>query len=210
MNLYKVLIEIGRKFRGRRFNEFTQTMLIAETDRVLDVGGHHHTWEAFAHKENITILNIQLPEEMPPPYKWLEGNACTMDMFQDREFDIVFSNSVIEHVGDYTAQRKMANEIIRVGKRYWIQTPYKHFPIEPHFVFPFFQYCPASLKFIIAKYWPFSFPKSMNANAVAMAKEVRLLTKTEMKELFPHALLKEEKLFGLTKSVMAISSTSTF
>lgn len=55
-----------------------------------------------------------------------------MKQFQDNEFDAVFSNSVIEHVGDYEAQRQMANEIMRVGKRYFVQTPNFYFPIEPH------------------------------------------------------------------------------
>ena len=63
-----------------------------------------------------------------------------MDFFKDKSFDAVFSNSVIEHVGTFEDQKMMANEVIRVTNFYFIQTPNLYFPIEPHFLVPFFQF----------------------------------------------------------------------
>ena len=42
-------------------------------------------------------------------------------MFGEREFDVIFSNSVIEHVGQFADQQRMADEVRRVGEGYWVQ-----------------------------------------------------------------------------------------
>jgi len=60
-----------------------------------------------------------------------------LQLNQDGEFDLVFSNSVIEHVGDFERMRQFVHEARRVAKSYWIQTPSKWFPIEPHCGMPF-------------------------------------------------------------------------
>jgi len=57
--------------------------------------------------------------------------------FDDRQFDWVFSNAVIEHVGDDDAQLKFLNEMLRVGKNVFFTTPNKFFPVETHTHVPF-------------------------------------------------------------------------
>ena len=52
--------------------------------------------------------------------------------FQDKQFDWVYSNGVIEHVGDEQAQLNFLNEMLRVGKNVFFTTPNKYFPIEAH------------------------------------------------------------------------------
>lgn len=52
--------------------------------------------------------------------------------FSDKEFDWVFSNAVIEHVGDDDAQLLFLNEMMRVAKNVFFTTPNKYFPVESH------------------------------------------------------------------------------
>ncbi|MEH2169146.1 MAG: class I SAM-dependent methyltransferase [Nostoc sp.] len=125
-----------------------------------------------------------------------------MENFQSNEFDIVFSNSVIEHVGDYDRQCQMANEVMRVGKGYFVQTPNLFFPIEPHFVFPLFQFMPINLRVWLLTNFALGWYDKVTDKQLAtrIATSIKLLNKRKFLNLFPGAKLYEEKFFGLTKS----------
>ena len=70
------------------------------------------------------------------------GDATDLSPFKDKSFDIVHSNSVIEHLYNFENQKKMASEIMRVGQKHIVQTPNKYFFLEPHLsYFPFFNLC---------------------------------------------------------------------
>jgi len=131
-----------------------------------------------------------------------------MSVIPDKSYDIFFSNSVIEHVGNEKRQRAFANEIERVAKTYWIQTPNKYFPIEPHFVFPFFQFLPQKIKTIVALKWKFYHFKINNDTSEKLIllelSRIKLLSLSEIKELFPGSRIIKEKYFGLTKSLIAV------
>jgi ubiquinone/menaquinone biosynthesis C-methylase UbiE len=172
--------------------------------KILDLGGM--PWSSFckdlAHCE-VTYLNLY-PVEFAAPklphvnHHYVCANACQIP-FSDRYFDIVFSNSLIEHVGDFAAQTQVAREIYRVGQSYWIQTPYKHFPIEPHYNFPFYQYLPQLLRKVVHDTWGFSWSKKYGLPY----EEIFLLDRQQMQQLFSDAHFYEEKLFFLTKSLTA-------
>lgn len=141
-----------RKKRLALFNSLIAS--IPGTLKILDVGGREMFWQRTGLLEQqvrdveITVININ-PSEFKinhPKIKSIVGDAKNMNQFEENEFDVVFSNSVIEHVGNYNDQLKMANEVMRVGKRYLLQTPNLYFPIEPHFVFPLFQFLPLEVK----------------------------------------------------------------
>lgn len=175
---------------------------------ILDVGGLESFWVngGFANDPdyNISIVNLT---EIPVHYsnfRSLKGDATALSEFNDGEFDIVFSNSVIEHLYTKENQVKMAAEIARVGKYYYVQTPNKHFFVEPHYVLPFFQYLPAGLKYFILTKTPLSRGKKWNSvDAQQYIDEIRLLSLNEMKELFPGADFYMEEFYGLVKSFTA-------
>jgi hypothetical protein len=122
--------------------------------------------------------------------------------FADASFDVIYTNSVIEHVGGLEDQRRMADEIRRVGKRYFLQTPNRFFPLEPHFLFPFFQFLPISIRvFLLRNFhlgWFGRIPDAKRAKEIV--ESVRLLDRKDMLELFPGAHSYDERVFGMTKS----------
>jgi SAM-dependent methyltransferase len=62
---------------------------------------------------------------------WVQADALSLP-FEDSSFDLVFSNAVIEHVGNEIEQIKFVNEHNRVGKNWVLTTLNRLFPIESH------------------------------------------------------------------------------
>ncbi len=197
------------KLRGKRFLIFKSLIaLLPRPLSILDVGGTQIFWERMDFTEEpdvkIVLLNLSKVEVTDKIFISVQGDARNMDAFNDQEFDVVFSNSVIEHVGGYDQQCQMANEVKRVGKSYFIQTPNRFFPIEPHFLLPFFQFLPLGLKIFLVRHFDIGWHKRTpnKQKAAQLVNSIRLLTEKELKKLFPGANIYKEKLFGLTKSLI--------
>jgi hypothetical protein len=62
--------------------------------------------------------------------------------FADDEFDIAFSNAVVEHVGGEDAQRAFIAEICRVARRVFVTTPNRWFPVDVHTLLPIVHWLP--------------------------------------------------------------------
>lgn len=196
------------QLRRKRFQFFlSQVDKLQGPLKILDIGGTPSFWESMGFDRpdtHITLLNLTAQKVDKPHFSGVKGDAREMKEYEDGFFDIVFSNSVIEHLYTKENQQKMAKECRRVGKNYFIQTPNYWFPIEPHWVFPFFQYLPFSLKVLLTRNFKLGhIPKLPKDEAIEQVKEVRLLTAGEMKKMFPDGSLYREKFFGLTKSLVA-------
>jgi hypothetical protein len=154
---------------------------------------------------DVTLLNLDPPREADADYPRLVGDARAMPELSDGQFDIVFSNSTIEHVGGWDDQLKMATEVKRVGRRYYVQTPNRYFPIEPHFVFPLFQFLPVAARASLVQRFSLGWmPKQPEREqALSSVRGIRLLTRSQLARLFPEATIAEEKVAGLVKSYVA-------
>ena len=172
---------------------------------ILDVGGYPSTWESLPIKAQVTTLNIHPAEPVPPVVRTIVGDGCNLP-YNEKAFDIVFSNSVIEHLGSFERQVAFANEASRVGKALWIQTPARSFFIEPHLLAPFIHYLPKSVQKRLLRYFTLwgTFGKPTREEVDAFLSEVRLLSKSELCELFPDCRIIHERFAGLTKSFVAI------
>ncbi len=202
---------INQKFREKRFKFFLSLFENIKSDkpvRILDIGGEESYWERMNFVQNnedvhITLLNLtQVPTKYPNLLS-IKGDACDLSEFKDKEFDIVFSNSVIEHLYTKENQQKMANDAIRIGKNYYVQTPNYYFPIEPHWIFPGFQFLPFNTRVFLTHHFALgNFSKITNKNeAKRLVSEISLLTEKEMKALFPGGKVYREMFMGFKKSV---------
>jgi hypothetical protein len=201
---------LKQRFREKRFAFFLKLLQTVKSNaplRILDVGGTELFWERmnFSNSQDIqiTLLNLKAVATKNSNFKSIKGDACDLSMFKDREFDIVFSNSVIEHLFSIDNQLRMANETRRVGKNYYVQTPNYYFAIEPHWLFPFFQFLPVETRIFLTRNFDLgSYKKAPDrATAARWVQEVNLLTEREMKKLFPDGTVYREQFMGMTKSI---------
>lgn len=198
------------RLRKKRFIHFKKfiSKFPYQPKTILDVGGSEIFWEYmnFINSQiNITVLNISKIKTTHKNVKSVVGDARNLKQYKDKEFDIVFSNSVIEHVGNSSDQQKMAQEIQRVAKGYFIQTPNKYFPIEPHFFFLFFQFLPNFIQIILVLIFKLGSTNDQKMNkkrAIKLIKSIRLLSQAELQQFFPNSTIIKEKFLGITKSLM--------
>ncbi len=193
----------------RRRSELLHSLLagVPRPARLLDVGGTEAYWQTVAPAGlpgfSIVLLNQRAPAVTRPGFTSIAGDARALP-FADRAFDVVFSNSVIEHVGERADQQRMADEVRRVGARFYVQTPNHWFPIEPHFVFPGFQFLPREVRTqLVMRFALGWYPRVPERDrAEEIVDSVRLLTARELCALFPGAQLHRETFAGLAKSLV--------
>ena len=178
---------------------------------VIDIGGTYEFWKSmhFKYINNVSITLVNIVEISKPSGEFdniisVKGDATNLTGFAEKEFDLVFSNSCIEHVGGRSEWEKMASEIFRISDHFFVQTPNRYFPIEPHFLFPLFQFFPLKLRALLIRCFQLGFwPQGKSwEESIQIAKEIELLSYKDLERLFPGAIIKSENFMGLTKSFM--------
>jgi ubiquinone/menaquinone biosynthesis C-methylase UbiE len=202
---------LQRRFRARRMALLAKTVGLTRDMRVLDVGGTIDIWRLAPVMPRLVLLNqARARYEIGAGEAVVLGDGASLP-FADQSFDLVFSNSVIEHVGSRAAQARFAAEIARVGKQYWVQTPNRFFPIEHHLWTPFVHWLPRAWQAAILK--RFSVWKLVTNYDAAQREfyvshyleSIRLLSASELRALFPGATIVRERFLGWTKSLIAWS-----
>jgi ubiquinone/menaquinone biosynthesis C-methylase UbiE len=220
--LFKKLLDntdpksLANKFRINRFKHFAE--FIKDTPRpltILDVGGTADFWKQMGLEDKseyqVTILNLEEPlAKQLSNLKFIQGDASDLSQFGNISFDVVFSNSVIEHIPSKVLRQKMADEITRVGKKYFVQTPSFYFPFEPHFLFPCFQYFPARLQLWLLQHFSMGWFKkcSSKAEASELLRNNSLLKESEFRSYFSNCRIIKEKFLLLTKSYIALGAVN--
>lgn len=208
---------LALRARRRRFVRFERLLESRNPPiQILDLGGTERFWVemGFVDVPGISIVLLNLGAAVPTSGERIEsisGDARDLSRFGDDAFDVVFSNSVIEHVGDLDDQRRMAEEIRRVGRSYFVQTPNRYFPIEPHFLLPLFQFLPLWLQVFIVRHFTIGYAGKApdRASAERRVKSVQLLTRKQFAALFPGARLYRERFLGWTKSFVVVDDGRT-
>jgi len=201
----------ANSFRSRRFRKFEALVAgFPRPLRILDLGGTNAFWEnrGWHQRTDVEILTLNLvaEEQQHANIKPLAGDATNLAQFGEHSIDVVFSNSVIEHLFTFENQRRMASEVQRVGKAFWIQTPNFWFPMEPHFHFVGWQWLPVTVRVSILQRrtcgWRGPCPDPIKARR--LVEEIRLLTRNDIQVLFPSATLLAERFCGFVKSWTAV------
>jgi hypothetical protein len=210
MNIHALYDRAFRVFRPRRLRRFYRLFGIREDTHVLDLGGTLYWWSLAAElglpMPRVTILNLDPPRgKLPPRVRWVRADACAIP-FVAGSFDVALSNSVIEHLFTEDNQARFASEIRRVAKRWWVQTPDFRFPIEPHYLAPLVHWLPLRLRRNVIRWctpWGWmAHPSAGRCDRVA--REIRLLRRSELRRLFPESRILVERLLGLPKSLIAV------
>lgn len=200
------------RYRSRRMQMFLMHFKPGLDTKILDVGGSSAIWLGTGLNRNVTLLNLTKPKQrdLDLGFHCIQADALNMEAIRDQSFDIAFSNSVIEHVGGYAEQKRFAEEVRRVSKSYWVQTPNRTFPFEPHLMFPFAQFLPTFIKRRVAFHWPYSNYRRWGIErkrVIQFLDQTRLMTEEELKSLFPKAAIYKERFLGMNKSLIACKKT---
>lgn len=215
------MLRLSQKARQRRGELFRELFTPTENDRILDLGGGDgsHIAMIIPYRKNVWVADIS-PEGLRRAQEQYGFQTVLIEEnqplpFPDQYFDIVFCSSVIEHVTipkaelytcksgrefaqrAFESQRQFANEIRRLGKRYFVQTPYRYFIIESHTWLPM----P-----VVMLPRPFLLKLIPLLNRVWIKQtqpDWYLLTPRQMQQLFPEAKITIERWWGLPKSMIA-------
>jgi hypothetical protein len=193
--------------RQRRWQRLLAAFPDLPDMHVLDIGGDARAWRSSGLRPaHVTLLNTASQQVEEPWITAIEGDACEPWMDRLPAGDLVYSNSVIEHVGGHWRRSRFAENIRSVGDRYWVQTPYRYFPVEPHFLCPGLQYLPKTAQAKVIVRWPVGHYASFHDRDTALrsAMDIELLSITELSTYFPDANIEREKIPPLTKSIIAI------
>jgi hypothetical protein len=203
------------RYRARRLARFValcDEILKRKSEvRVLDMGGRVAYWrdlqDVWAGRNlTFTIVNFESELESGSRFATETGDVRDLSRHPDMSFDIVHSNSVIEHVGRWKDWAAMAAEVRRLAPRYFVQTPNFWFPVEPHFNVPFFHWMPEPWRIgIVMRRACGTFPVAPSvADAQRYIEDATLLDARRMQALFPDAKIERERVFGFTKSLIAV------
>jgi SAM-dependent methyltransferase len=188
--LARIAEPFSRRARERRHSLYRRAMAPKPDDRILDVGCGTAGLAGFEPDADITGLDAANRPDYPGR-RFVRGDARALP-FESGSFEIAYSNSLVEHL-DPADRQRFADEIRRVAGRYWIQTPNRYFPIEPHVLLPGFQFLAEPAR---RRLWRLGMPRTPY-------EQIELLSAAELRRLFPGAVILRERFAGLTKSLIA-------
>lgn len=186
--------------RRKRINSFLEHLSIKTGDHVLDLGGHPNFWQHCQIPLKITLLNlassnIQLPPDSQHDYTF-KIHDIRKPIKITESVKCIFSNSVLEHVGNKNAQEEVAQNILETKLPFWVQIPNPYFPIEAHCMIPFWWQLPQKCRQSFLQHWE----RKGNNFLVNQMNTTMPIDVAELKNLFPNTNLHREKMLGFDKS----------
>jgi hypothetical protein len=215
MNWQEMTYPVMAYFRRKRLAELLRIYPDIASYSVLDVGGRPFIWNLLKEyygvaPKRLVLLNMPsetaLPESESYSVKIADGRNLP---YADKSFDLVFSNSVIEHVGQTVEMIQFSQECERVGCNIYIQTPNRWFPVDAHLGVAFIHWLPRplykKLSFLSLRY-PFTINNPVQKRDFELEFETTyLLTLKQLQGLFPKRRIVAEKFLFFVKSFVVVS-----
>lgn len=177
--------------------------------RVLDLGGTPAYWaSAPVQPASVTVVNLAAFPETVDHVSAVVADACSPPETVTRNpYDLVVSNSLLEHVGGHVRRQQLSDAIRGAADRHFVQTPYRYFPVEPHWLFPGLQFLPFAARVWVTRTWPLGHRHAKDlSTAVASVNEVDLVGLRQMRSYFPESDIVLERFLGVPKSLIAVRS----
>lgn len=208
MNIHTLYGLVFKYTRKQRMRAFKDAMQPGSYTRILDVGGNWINWDLAGCHYRVTFLNIldlNKGLEARHHYDFVNGDAIELP-FADGSFEIVFSNSLLEHLSGYEEQKKCAREMRRVGRRLWIQTPAPGFPIEPHLLGPPVQKLRKPWRRMAFRWLTLQglLEHPSEGKIRELLEDIHPVSYSKMNELFPDCRIVKERFGFLPKSYIAV------
>jgi len=190
-------------------------MCPGEDDQILDVGGEVgaeqdswlHLLDVHPWKHQITVINTFPPalesiKRRYPEVRCVLGDARLLP-WPDKHFDIVYSNAVLEHVGGFQDQKKMATEIMRVGRRWFVATPNRWYPYEFHIRLPLVTWLPWHGYCLMGSLVSYNHVKGRYVLGKALPV-LRLVSARELSHLFPGSKIIKHRITFMAETLIAV------
>ncbi|MBR7191554.1 class I SAM-dependent methyltransferase [Gordonia sp. SCSIO 19800] len=197
---------LSARSRRGRWNKFLEEFGDISKMRIIDLGGTPDFWRNVEEKPaHVTVVNLR-DAESSTRIRAVKGDACNPppDLLGEN-FDLAISNSLLEHVGGHAQRARLADVIHQCASRHWVQTPYRYFPIEPHWMAPGFQFLPFEARVRLSQRWKIGHIRTQDRKtAIERVNEIELIGISQMTDYFPNSEIWREKSLSLTKSIVAI------
>lgn len=212
MSLFDKLSYVSRK---RKLELFYKLMKPTAQTKVLDVGAQINPqtdgqlqlidscpWKSQVSAVNISPEAIKLIRQHYPDVEALVGDACQLP-WPDKYFDVVYSNAVIEHLGHFEKQKKMAAEIMRVGKRWFVTTPNRWYPFEFHLRLPLVTWLPGHSYLWVGRIVSYNHVKNKYMLGLDHTG-LRLMTASELKRCFPNSKIIKQRVTFMAETLIVV------
>ncbi len=186
--------------RARRMRALLDLVRPPRRARVIDLGGTWGIWGLIEHDFRVTLVNTSpwpsVPDRLRDRVRIVVADACDLrNLFDDRSFDLAFSNSAIEHLGGRARRERFAGEVRRLAAAWWVQAPNPRFLVEAHTGLPLYWQWPGW-----ARAWIDGYRRRRMPDWHDEIASTEPVPEAELGELFPGGLIYRERVFGFVKS----------
>jgi len=210
-----IFARLSKISRTRKLELFNKLMNPTKEMKILDIGAEinptneniiqfidSYSWNNNVSAINLSSEHISLIKQYYPEVDARVGDACALP-WEDKHFDIVYSNAVIEHLGSFEKQKKMAAEVMRVGKSWFITTPNRWYPFEFHMRLPFVTWLPRNGYIRFGQLISYNHVERKYMTGIKR-DGLRLITAKELKHCFPSSRIIKQRVTFMAETLICV------